>query len=217
MINRQSGKLDSFIYKIWNAIHNDLKVDSKISGVEFEIVMKNYQRPERYYHNQTHISHRLQQLEPVFNKLENRTAVLFAVFYHDAVYDSRQKDNEKQSAQLASSYLSQFDRELSEQVAELVLTTEKHQLFYSTSDEKYFLDADLSILGESSEVYIQYAQKIRKEYGWVEAADFKRERHAVLERLSRSDFIFFSDYFREKFEAMARKNLQMELDSRFSY
>jgi len=49
-------------------------------------------------------------------------------------------------------------------VEQIIFDTKTHKPSNNTDVTKLFLDADLSILGMPKEVYIEYAQRIRKEY-----------------------------------------------------
>src|SRR5579883_1921950 len=57
----------------------------------FDVLVAAYTAPERHYHN----------LDRLSNIVEDPAALYLAVWFHDAVYDSRAKDNEKRSGELA--------------------------------------------------------------------------------------------------------------------
>ena len=131
-----------------------------------------------------------------FSKLFNLT-----LWFHDAIYDPTKKDNEVQSQVLFTDWSKEIEEitEEDRQIVELViLDTISHKkdsgkahlkeevklsevgraMYEKVSD--YFLDADLSILGEDRDVYLDYADKIRKEYQHIPDDVYNVERPKVL-------------------------------------
>jgi predicted metal-dependent HD superfamily phosphohydrolase len=73
--------------------------------------------------------------------------VAFALFYHDAIYDTHASDNEELSAELATAVLNDYvlgDSE-PERIASLILAT-RHDAVPVSEDAKLLTDIDLSIL-----------------------------------------------------------------------
>jgi len=60
----------------------------------------------------------------------------------------------------------------------------------------YFLDSDLSILGEDLPIYKSYAARIRQEYRHVPDPSYLVGRPKVLVKLTEGEHIFQTDYFR---------------------
>jgi len=75
-----------------------------------------------------------------------------------------------------------------------------------------FTDADLSILGQSWEVYFTYSKHVRKEYGQYPLFLYKKGRKKVLKHFLDMERIFKTDHFFELYEKHARVNLQRELE-----
>src|SRR5207249_3206443 len=103
----------------------------------------------------------------------DREAIEMAIWYHDAVYDSRAKDNEEQSADLAekAGKTAGVSSGFLARVRELILAT-KHVMPPEDADAALLVDVDLSILGQSGDRFDQYEEQIRREYDWVEAKAF---------------------------------------------
>src|SRR5262249_38835687 len=63
----------------------------------FTNLASRYAAPERYYHNLDHIADMLATVDRLCDLAQDLAAVRFAVWFHDAVYDSRASDNEEGS------------------------------------------------------------------------------------------------------------------------
>ena len=69
------------------------------------------------------------------------------------------------------------------------------------------LDIDLSILGESPEIYLQFEKAVRKEYRHVPYFLFRKRRKEILSEFLNRHALYHLDYFVDKFDAQARVNL----------
>ncbi|UMQ41787.1 hypothetical protein MKS83_20680 [Chryseobacterium sp. Y16C] len=177
-------------------------------------IEKNYSQKSRHYHNLAHLESMFSELDAVNVRISNYLNISFSVFYHDIIYDSSSKSNEEKSADFAKERLQQLnlnETDISE-IYHQILATKAHQ----NSDNKdlnYLLDADLSILGKDLEIYIDYTRKIRKEYSIYPDLLYKPGRKRVLKHFLEMENIFKTDYFREKYEKQARKNIEWEIDN----
>lgn len=77
----------------------------------------------------------------------------------------------------------------------------------------FSLDCDLKILGSKSDDYIVYAENIHKEYKHVISFIYKMERKKILKRFFESPSIYRTEYFRNKYEEQARKNILFEIQN----
>src|SRR4051794_22476684 len=68
----------------------------------FDRLVAAYSEPHRHYHNLEHIAEMLRVVDRLSKFAADPDAVRLAVWFHDAVYDPRAKDNEKLSAILAA-------------------------------------------------------------------------------------------------------------------
>lgn len=176
-----------------------------------------YQAPDRHYHGMRHIEALLGLLATHRSAFADPEAVEAAIWFHDAIYDSRRKDNETASAALVAARLRgrAEDGRLARIVA-MIEATATHQVpefenKAARQDAALFLDMDLSILGAPVEVFDAYEAAVRREYGWVSEADWRAGRAAVLGNFLARQHIFYSDIFAALFEAQARANMERSL------
>jgi predicted metal-dependent HD superfamily phosphohydrolase len=168
-----------------------------------------YAEPGRAYHTAEHIRDCLVQLDLSRNLAQHPDEVEAALWFHDAVYRPGASDNEDQSAELARTALSTgaVPREVADRTAALVLAT-RHAGVPSSPDEQLICDIDLSILGREPGIFDAFEQQIRREYAWVPEPMYRRERSAVLSGFLRRRSIYQTDQFRQRYEALARANLE---------
>lgn len=170
-----------------------------------------YSEPQRHYHTWQHIEELLALFAEVEGRISDRRAVLFAILYHDAIYDPMAHDNEERSALLLRQQAEDLLDPVSLSRAEaMVLATIRHELpegHGSSSDMAHFLDMDLAILGAAPERFAEYARQIRLEYAHVPDDAFAAGRAAVLQRFAERPALYFSEWGRDRFEDAARANL----------
>lgn len=77
-------------------------------------------------------------------------------------------------------------------------------------DAALFIDADLSILGKSPPVYNSYSKQIRQEYAVYPDTLYLPGRKKVILHFLEMPRIYKTDFFYEKYEEQARKNLRRE-------
>ncbi len=157
-----------------------------------------YAEPHRHYHTLEHIEHCLEEFDPL--QAADPEAVELAIWFHDAIYDTRRHDNEERSAEWLLQELPEARR-----AAALILVTKHHKA--STPDEALLVDVDLAILGQSEERFDRYERQIRAEYAWVPEDVFRRKRAELLDGFLARPFIYGTEPFRAKYEAAARANL----------
>jgi predicted metal-dependent HD superfamily phosphohydrolase len=165
----------------------------------------------RHYHTLSHLENLIRELRDV--PLEELDTLLFSVFYHDIVYDASSSDNEEKSALFAEERLTQLDipNQLIASCKQQILATKAHS-DASDNDTCYFLDADLSVLGQPLEVYLSYADAIRREYIVYPDSIYNDGRKRVLNHFLGMERIFKTVHFFDKYEAQARVNLKTELE-----
>ena len=178
----------------------------------FDKLVEAYAEPHRHYHTLEHLG----EMFRVAGRLRasDPGAVMLAVWFHDVVYDTRAKDREARSAEIAAEWLAPLG------VPEATLTKVK-ELIRATAhfsgeppadpDARHLLDADLAILGAGESRYARYAADIRKEYAWVPDADYRAGRAKVLEAFLARPRIYFADVLHAEGDAAARRNLRAEL------
>lgn len=180
----------------------------------FQDLCRRYSEPGRAYHNLDHIAAMLNTVTDLRYMVHDDVAVCLAVWFHDAVYDSRRVDNEEQSAAYAVAVLSEAGASplLLPAAERLILATKTHQTSPHDTDCQLLIDADLAILGASGADYDRYARAIREEYAWVSDDDYRAGRRRVLEGfLGRSRLYHTASLFEQR-EQAARTNLRREIE-----
>lgn len=165
-----------------------------------------YSEPHRSYHNLAHVEHCLREFARVRHFAADPEAVEAAIWFHDAIYDPKAKDNEEQSAHLA---LAMLPGETGLRVARLIEAT-KHDGVAADPDAALLCDIDLSILAADEHAFEEYERQVRREYAWVPDEAFARGRSAVLRSFLARQAIYQTEPFRN-LEAPARANLERAL------
>ncbi|WP_028665465.1 HD domain-containing protein [Runella zeae] len=177
-------------------------------------IQHQYSKPERHYHNLSHLNALVASLSNVFDKINNWQSLMMAVAYHDIVYNVLKNNNEEQSAKLAAERLEQLglpQNSIAHCCAQIIAT--KGHIESNNQDTNYFIDADLAIFGSTPEAYKHYTHLIRKEYRYYPDLIYKPGRRKVLQHFVAMPRIYKTDYFYERFEYQARINLHHELKS----
>jgi predicted metal-dependent HD superfamily phosphohydrolase len=192
---------------------NNYSNDTNLIAQLWNEIEKNYSNKNRHYHTLSHLENLLIQLSEVKKEIKNWDTILFSLFYHDAVYNVLKSNNEEKSAELAEKRMKQISvpLQLIEECKSQIIATKKHN-FDSNNDTNYFTDADLSVLGQSWEVYSEYFKNVRKEYRFYPNLIYNSGRKKVLNHFLNMDRIFKTEYFYYKFELQAKENLQRELE-----
>ena len=176
-----------------------------------------YSAEDRHYHGLAHIEAMLALAEEYRGLLDDPEAVEAAIWFHDAIYDSRAKDNEAKSAELAEKRLAgRIDPRRLARIAAMINATATHELppfrdEDALNDAALLLDMDLAILGAEPAIFDAYEKAVRLEYGWVEEPMWRAGRSAVLKTFLARPRIFHTAEFQKRFEAQARHNIQRSL------
>lgn len=183
----------------------------------FDRIVAAYSEPHRHYHTLEHIAEMLKISGRLAKHATNPAAVQLAIWLHDIVYDPKRRDNEEQSATLATVELAKLglDRSLVETVATLIRSTE--HLGLSTNaminpDTDVILDADLAILASGEARYRRYVEGIRAEYQHVPEPEFRNGRIEVLKQFLARPRLYRTAILALEGEAAARRNLSAELE-----
>ncbi|WP_202329196.1 HD domain-containing protein [Mesorhizobium sp. L-8-3] len=176
-----------------------------------------YRRADRHYHGLGHIDELLRLAGDHRAALADPEAVEAAIWFHDAIYDSRRNNNEEKSAALAADRLAdRTDAQRLRRITDMIEATARHVVpdiadEAACGDAALFLDMDLAILGAQAEIFDAYERAIRLEYAWVDDTAWRAGRGAVLRSFLSRPRIFHTDLFRESHEARARDNLSRSL------
>lgn len=173
-----------------------------------------YAEPHRRYHTRAHIEACLQALDAVPDLDETtRRRLVWAIWWHDAVYDPTRSDNEEVSAAMARRDLSALgaSAEDIDEVCRLILLTRGHSVSADDRVGALMVSIDLSILGAAPADYDAYAQAVREEYSHVPEAAFRAGRASVMQHFLQAPVLFADPDFRARLETMARENIAREI------
>jgi predicted metal-dependent HD superfamily phosphohydrolase len=167
----------------------------------------------RHYHTLHHLDHMILQLQEVQTAIEHWDAVVLAVAYHDIIYNPLRSNNEERSGAVAVERLTAagVDVDTVARTHRHIIASKTHMLS-ADQDTNCFIDADLSVLGASREVYKLYADHVRKEYRYYPDLLYKPGRKKVLQHFLDMPRIFKTEQFYHTFEQQARQNLLWELE-----
>ncbi len=176
-----------------------------------------YEDGSRHYSGLAHIEAMLRLAQEYHALLADPGALEAAIWFHDAIYDSRAKDNEAKSAELAAARLSErMESGRLARVTAMIIATATHEVpafeqANAVRDAALFLDMDLSILGASPAAFDAYEKAVRREYAWVEEPAWIAGRGAVLKDFLARPLILHTEEFRLRFERQARENMARSL------
>ena len=202
-------------YNRWMELGSKYSQDSTNLELVWNLLQKKYSEKSRHYHNLSHVWAMLNQSKENRSELEDADVVDFSIWFHDIIYKSTNKDNEKKSAEFAKSALESLSigKERIEKIDDLIVSTKKHQVIYSDDiDNAYLLDFDLSILGKSWKVYENYIHQIRKEYKIYPNFLYNPGRKKVLMSFLERETLYFTAKYQNLYERKARENLKKEIN-----
>jgi predicted metal-dependent HD superfamily phosphohydrolase len=186
-------------------------------------IRDHYCEPSRRYHILKHLQFMFGYFDQYQTKLERPQLVSLAIFFHDIIYDgSPQNDEEASAAEFrkfgAESQLPQEDIDI---VADWIIRTADHKCSRKDStDCRFFMDFDLSILGQPWDTYKGYFCAVSEEYRLLKRVSpliwraifpfFRSTAMAPLLNVDRGP-IFSTTEFQQAMEAQAQANLSREL------
>lgn len=184
--------------------------EEKIIPTKWVELQKAYSKKSRHYHNLNHLIEMITEFDVNYAKLNYPNEVLYAIFYHDYIYNSSRKDNELKSAEFAVKILPPVTSVNKDRIFNLILVTKDHQCS-GNEDEKWLIDFDLKILSKDWEDYKIYFEQIRKEYSIYPDFLYKPGRKKALKHFLENKFIFQTEEFIKAYETKARENIKHEI------
>lgn len=178
-----------------------------------DALLRAYSDPARGYHDTRHLTEVLARLDELaaHGATYDRTPVLLAAWFHDAVYDG-ERDAEERSATWAEDALPGLaDESVVAETARLVRLTETHRPEDADANGCALSDADLGILAAPAGRYAEYAAAVRQEYSHLPDEVFVKGRRDVLTDLLAKPALFHTAHGRERWERPARANVEAEL------
>lgn len=178
----------------------------------YDDLVARYAEPHRTYHTLEHIEHCLNEFESVRHLAARPSAVEWALWHHDAIYDTKAKDNEDRSAALAAETArnASLTDDFGKLITHLIMAT-KHLVVPTDPGTQLLVDIDLSILGQSEDRFDTYERQVREEYKRVAEDVFVARRSAILKLFLERPTIYSTPFFRTRYEAQAQWNLTRSL------
>jgi len=179
----------------------------------YDALKTSYTEKHRFYHTAQHITAMLKHFDAINEFVEKPDEMELAIWFHDAIYKTLSKTNEKDSAKWAQRFLisRNYDETGIDRIFNLIMATQ-HNGKLKTNDEKLIVDIDLTILGTLPEIYDEFERNIRKEYKIVPYFIYRKKRKQLLQSFLNNDSIFNIDYFKNKFENAARENIHRAIE-----
>ncbi|KAA1427381.1 HD domain-containing protein [Nocardioides antri] len=172
-----------------------------------------YADPARGYHDVRHLAEVIDRLDELAaaGATYDRTPVLLAAWFHDAVYDGERDAEERSAAWAEDALPGLVDDATVAEVARLVRLTESHRPEDNDPNGCALSDADLGILAAPEERYDDYAAAVRAEYAHLSDDVFTAGRAEVLRELMAKPRLFHTAHGLAHWEDPARRNMEREL------
>jgi len=205
-----------FIKSKWHNLIDAINMKYIQGYISIDPILQHYTEQHRYYHTLSHLKVCLNEFDLVKDKLYHPEAVEFALFFHDIRYNLQPIgcNNEKDSAIYSENILhaSHGVEMFRKTVYDLIMST-KHIGVPNTSDEAYTRDIDLASFGRSERISKYYSELINKEYYFVPREEYRKARINILESFidPKRGSIYYSDFFRNRYEIKAHKNIMSQL------
>jgi predicted metal-dependent HD superfamily phosphohydrolase len=199
--------IDPALLRSWSRAWSGLGATGE--GIELrDALLAAWGEPPRRYHTLRHLGDCLALFDESEHLATHPAEVEIALWFHDAVYDLKARDNEARSAAWANQALasSGVAEPVRHRVHALVMATCHHAL-PETDDARLLVDIDLSILGADPACFDEYEVQVRQEYAWVPGPLFRRTRRRILQDFLARPTIYSTNFFRQRFEVAARGNL----------
>jgi len=176
-------------------------------------VLEKYSKQHRFYHTPNHILNCLIEFKSIKQLAKNPNELELAIWFHDIIYDPKRHNNEEKSQKYAFDCLKKIKlpEKTIKKVSDLILIT-KHKTPPKTNDEKLIVDIDLSIFGQSKQVFDLYEKNIRKEYLWVPINIYKEKRIEILQSFFNKNPLYHIKEIHNKYEEIAKINLQRSIN-----
>jgi predicted metal-dependent HD superfamily phosphohydrolase len=199
--------------ELWQRLGAPRHADSALADA-FAALTERYAEAQRHYHTAQHIAECLAHFDTARSLCEHEAEVELALWFHDAIYEPRAKDNEAQSAAWALRVMSDagLDNASCNRVHALIMKT-CHEALPGTADEQVLVDIDLAILGADEARFDEYEKQVRAEYGWVPDFLFRRTRKKILEAFLARPALYSTPHFKHQLEKKARENLTRSIVS----
>lgn len=180
------------------------------AGQVFAELQARYSAAGRYYHTPRHICQCLRQLDHARDGIPRPDYVEIALWFHDAIYDPKARDNEDRSAHLFLSMSSDLACGARQAIASLIMAT-VHPSEPSCRDQRYMVDIDLSSFGLTWAEFLRDSRDVRAEFPHLSNDLFLIGQSSFLRGLTGRENFYLTSFFRERLEDQARDNIRRYL------
>ena len=173
-----------------------------------ELVVK-YEEDGRFYHTLAHIQNVLEVIQSLSSYAQDLPAIQLAAWFHDAIYDPRAADNERQSAQYAARALDYLGipTATSATVQRLIQATTHRPPYPDDIDCQILLDADLATFASDHTLQVWIEEAIRQEYAFVPETAYRKGRRRILQQFLQRERIYYTEPMAATLEKQARQNI----------
>ena len=195
----------------WSDLATRLRVADPVKV--FRALEVHYEGRGRKYHTAHHINECLSELARARHPEAANPLVEYALWFHDAFYNTFSSKNELRSADWAEYVLEKSGAAPAsiELVRSLILAT-RHDEKPTDPAHQLMVDVDLAILGAEPDRFREFELQIRAEYWWVPTALYRKQRSAILQSFVMRQSVYFTHEFRERYERLARNNISWALE-----
>ena len=187
----------------WMAVGGKRDADAVYGKIE-----EMHTSPGRVYHTIKHASDCILELWPIRDKAEHPYEVAMALWFHNAVYNAREKGGKEKSARFAEDVLTNagVSEPSVRRVCEDIIATKQH-IGPASKDAALTADIDITIFGKSQEEFLEYDNALRRENLHIKDDEFWKERKEEVDRFLKREHIYRTEHFRAKYERKALLNL----------
>ena len=179
------------------------------AGAVFDELDALYGEPHRHYHTAAHVEHCLRLHDLAADRMDEPDAVEMALWFHDAIYDIPASENELRSAELfAARARGRGSERFRSSVHRLIMATTHLDPPPATIDESFIVDIDLSSFGLPWDEFLRDSRAVRAEHPHVPDSEFTPRQMKFLRSLAARPVFCFTEYFRDRHEARARRNIE---------
>lgn len=168
-----------------------------------------YLNNDRHYHTFEHVGKMFEDLRLYFPEYQQETALKYAILYHDCIYTPGSLYNESESARRAYAETEHLEESIRNKVNSLIRLTEDHECHDDDELGKVLIDLDLCRLASND--YQMNSILIRKELFIAKDEEWRSGRIKWLNSFLARDSIYLTSLSKSKFEALARNNMENEL------
>lgn len=223
-----------FLKDAWQyAVNQYESIDPIKADEKYDELIELYASSHRFYHNIFHVEN---MINSIYELLDiylfddhniKKAELIFAAFFHDAIYEPSKHDiivsddhisDEVLSADIAVKSLKYMNLDNVHSIAriyELITLTDGHKVDISGQCEpeiqQIFFDADISVLGTIPPRYEQYKVGIMQEYTHIEPQRYIAGRLDFLTQMVSNKTIFNTGYMNELYNAQAYINIMAEI------